>query len=244
MSAFDPWEPFYDSVQRQQVFLRNPLPPGTGVCRVCRSSAGVGFATCFQCAQHAKASRTLADAVVPVSYALKGQQHAHNLAAYKFTPPSQSAQRALLSLGLVFLRTHIACLSARAGGDFTHLSVVPSTKGRIGAHPIDGLLQSVSLPRVQAVAITPYPPDDRAFHHDRFSVDAVPPRSRVLLVDDTWTTGARIQSLSHALKAAGASSVVAVVLGRHVNPNHDGSQALVDQIVSTSFDINRCSLDD
>lgn len=240
----DPWEPIYEAVRRQQVFLRNPLSPGEGVCRVCRSSAGAGFATCFQCGQHARASQTLADAVVPVSYAIKGQQHAHNLAAYKFSPPSQSAQKALLALSLVFFRTHISCISNRAGGDFTHLCVVPSTKGRSGAHPMEGILRWSSLPRIQAIGNAGYAPEDRTFHHDRFMVDAVPRGARVLLADDTWTTGARIQSLSHALKVAGANAVVAVVMGRHVNPAHDGSKAIVEQIENEGFDIGRCSLDD
>ncbi|WP_405393523.1 hypothetical protein [Microbispora hainanensis] len=40
----------------------------------------------------------------------------------------------------------------------------------------------------------------------------------MLLVDDTWTTGARVQPASHALKQAGADRVAAIVLGRHANP--------------------------
>ncbi len=40
----------------------------------------------------------------------------------------------------------------------------------------------------------------------------------VLLVDDTWTTGASAQAAARALKAAGAHRVALVVIGRHVNP--------------------------
>jgi hypoxanthine phosphoribosyltransferase len=39
----------------------------------------------------------------------------------------------------------------------------------------------------------------------------------VLLIDDTWTTGASAQSAAAALKQAGAGKVGAVVIGRHVN---------------------------
>ena len=42
-------------------------------------------------------------------------------------------------------------------------------------------------------------------------------RCSVLLIDDTWTTGANAQSAAAALKRAGAGAVAAVVIGRHVN---------------------------
>ena len=38
----------------------------------------------------------------------------------------------------------------------------------------------------------------------------------MLLIDDTWTTGSSAQSAAIALRAAGATSVVTVVIGRHV----------------------------
>ncbi len=40
--------------------------------------------------------------------------------------------------------------------------------------------------------------------------------ARVLLLDDTWTTGASVQSAAMALRGAGAGAVAAVVLGRHL----------------------------
>ena len=38
----------------------------------------------------------------------------------------------------------------------------------------------------------------------------------VVLLDDTWTTGASAQSACAALRLAGARSVAVIVLGRHV----------------------------
>jgi hypothetical protein len=186
-----------------------------------------------------------ADAVVPISYAVKGTQHAHNLASYKFTQPAQGAQRALLSLGLLFLYRHRQCLEDSAGGRFTHMAVVPSTRARHGPHPLQSLLgPRTSLPVLAVASTTRYPPEDRQFHPDRFSVANPPAGPRVLLMDDTWTTGARVQSLSHTLKSVGALSVVAVVLGRHVNPSHEGSKALVGRARKSPFDVSRCVLED
>ncbi|MFI6098404.1 ComF family protein [Lentzea sp. NPDC051213] len=39
----------------------------------------------------------------------------------------------------------------------------------------------------------------------------------ILLVDDTWTSGASLQSAAVALKRAGATRVVGLVIGRHLD---------------------------
>lgn len=244
MSSSDPWASFEEAVERQAVYLHGPLPPGPGVCRICRSAAAEGFERCYPCAQQLRSSSLTADAVVPISYAVKGTQHAHNLASYKFTQPSQGAQRALVSLGLLFLYRHRVCLEDAAGGRFTQLAVVPSTRARPGPHPLQSLIGlRTSLPVAAVWSTGLYPPEDRQFHPDRFAVATAPARARVLLMDDTWTTGARVQSLSHTLKSAGALSVVAVVLGRHVNPAHEGSKALAERVRKSPFDIGKCVLE-
>ncbi|MBO4140210.1 hypothetical protein J5U46_08650 [Micromonospora tulbaghiae] len=66
----------------------------------------------------------------------------------------------------------------------------------------------------------------------------------VLILEDTWTTGARTQSLAHALKVAGATTVAAVVLGRHVDPNYAPARQLLNTIASPVFDTTRCAAED
>jgi orotate phosphoribosyltransferase len=61
----------------------------------------------------------------------------------------------------------------------------------------------------------------------------------VLLVDDTWTTGANAQSAAAALKRAGAGAVAAVVIGRHVNRDWNDNDRRLRQI-PTPFDWSRC----
>ncbi len=51
---------------------------------------------------------------------------------------------------------------------------------------------------------------------DRFRAPRPLTGASVLLLDDTWTSGGTAQSAAVALKRAGARSVAAVVLGRHV----------------------------
>jgi len=61
----------------------------------------------------------------------------------------------------------------------------------------------------------------------------------VLLIDDTWTTGASAQSAAAALKAAGAGAVAAIVVGRHVNRDwHDNDDRL--KKLAGRFEWTRC----
>ena len=63
----------------------------------------------------------------------------------------------------------------------------------------------------------------------------------VLLVDDTWTTGANAQSAAAAVKAAGAGRVAAVAIGRHVNREWgDNDRRLLE--LEGRFDWSRCAL--
>ncbi len=132
---------------------------------------------------------------------------------------------------LVFLRDHCSCAWRMAGGGApTHLAVVPSTRGRPGPHPLHALTAPLlTRPWAElALPVRSYPPDpdDRDLGLDRFILPSRLPGARVLLLDDTWTTGSRAQSAAAALKLAGATRVVVVVLGRHLNMGDDGMERI------------------
>jgi len=177
----------------------------------------------------------------------RAPQHAHNLIIYKATQPSAPAQVNLSSLGILYIAYHWECLTGALGGPLTHIVTVPSTRGRQGPHPIETIITNrIRLPRLQPLVNTNYSPDDRDFHADRFWL---PPGAatgaRVLLMDDTWTSGGRIQSLAYMLKATGAAGVAAVVLGRHVNPEYGPARTLIRQLrAAPRFDLTRCALED
>ncbi|MEU5548167.1 hypothetical protein ABZ738_00185 [Micromonospora sp. NPDC047793] len=231
-------------VERQRNYLRSPLPPGDGICVVCRSTAGIGFELCYQCGQHRSASGGIqADVVAPIAYSVAREQHDHNLIVYKSAQPSVVAMGNLSSLTVLYLAFHWDCFADVLGGRFTHVVTVPSTRGRPGVHPLETIVaRRLPLPVLRPVSNPAYRGDDRNFRHDRFQL----PQSgasggRVLLLDDTWTTGSRVQSLAFALKAAGAVAVAAVIIGRRVNPAYGPSALLLERLrAAREFDIARC----
>jgi len=99
----------------------------------------------------------------------------------------------------------------------THACVVPSCRGRPGPHPLQALLREfLALPWTVLRLQPGTDPWARALDPDRFRAPYPLTGASVLLLDDTWTSGGRAQSAAVALKRAGARSVAAVVLGRHV----------------------------
>jgi len=156
--------------------------------------------------------------VLPVVFAPKGSPIARYLWQYKSPGPSAevaAARAVLLALLLVFLRDHGACAWRSAGfGQPSHVAVVPTARARPDVHPLRRLLAPyLGWPWAELTAR----PDQRERDLDPGRFEAAPiPDARVLLVDDTWTTGASAQSAAMALRRAGARSVATVVIGRHV----------------------------
>src|ERR1700678_354478 len=91
-------------------------PPGAPVCRVWRGPVRSGFARCYQCERQARFGRgLLADAVVPISYALKGTAFADDLWRYKsMVAPAAAARASVLALLLAFLADHGPCVWRQA----------------------------------------------------------------------------------------------------------------------------------
>jgi hypothetical protein len=161
--------------------------------------------------------------VAPVAYAVKGSPLARDLWLYKAgRPESAAAGSRLLLLLLLFLHDHGSWVWRQAGmARPSHASVVPSGRGRAGPHPLQALAgRYLSLPWL---SLCPRPGGDpwaRSLDPARFRSRQQMTGARVLLLDDTWASGASAQSAAAALKRGGARSVAVVVIGRHVNRLH------------------------
>ncbi|MFD8967087.1 hypothetical protein ACFV0C_19200 [Streptomyces sp. NPDC059568] len=230
-------------------FLVHPLPPGPGICQVCRGPAKAGYPTCWQCQQAANVLGTsVADAVVPVSLALKSEQYANELWRYKNAagPQQQYFRMGLAAVLWRFLALHEDCVAAHcAVPGFDTVTIVPSTSGRED-HPLRTMvadMAGITRDRYRDL-LTPTPDASalgRTASAGRYTSSALWGES-VLLIDDTWTTGSHAQSAAAALKAAGAGSVAVVVLGRHLNINYGDTAMHIEQARLRRFSWDVCPI--
>jgi hypothetical protein len=141
-------------------------------------------------------------------------------------PPAAARLRESLA---AFLRDKGDALWREAGMNAgpTAVAVVPSGQGRLGAHPLVGMVLScVALPLVR-LCIVPAETHTRGVNPGWVRVGDAVAGGDVLVVDDTWVSGGSAQSTAAALKLAGARRVAVVVLGRHVNPADPRSAAFL-----------------
>ena len=215
-------------------------------CRTCRGPVQAGFARCYQCdLAHARCGGLLADVIAPVAYAVKGGRLAGDLWRYKSGSAGAAEAGARLAAMLArFLREHSdqvwRAAGMAAGPELA--AIVPSGQGRPGPHPLLGIVAScVDVP------IVPLSTAPGAAARARGLADGVAAGwptiggavagADVLLVDDTWVSGASAQSAAAALKAAGARRVALVVVGRHVDPADPRSAEFLRTLRSRSASI-------
>ena len=221
-------------------------PPAVAVptCVVCRGPVRPGYARCYQCERHDVLGHgLLADAVVPVSYAVKGTDLAEALWRYKSSSaPGSPARRCLLALLLTFLNDHGSCVWREAAmPPPDRLAVVPTGYGRPGPHPLLRLASPYLRLPLAPLAIRPGR-QGRDLDVHRFRAGLLPAGGGVLLLDDSWVSGASAQSACAALKLAGAGRVAIVVLGRHLSPADPRAGSLIARLTPAPYDPSACAV--
>lgn len=233
-----PWEELRARVRRIPG-LGRPSPAG---CPVCRGPVGPRYALCYQCDQHEMlAHGLLADAVVPISYAIRDSAFARDLWQYKSWQDTDRAMRVrLLALLLVFLHEHGECVWRAADMPSPdRLAVVPTGRGRPGPHPLRAMV--APLLRLPLISLTLRPGEQgRDLNTGRFAVGVPVTGANVLLLDDTWVSGSSVQSAAAALKLAGAARVAVVLLGRHINPGERCAAAIT--ATREDYDPAKCAI--
>jgi predicted amidophosphoribosyltransferase len=218
--------------------------PGPGVCVVCFNLTD-GYPWCYACAH----GRSVLDAAAPISYSVAHESLHRALFGYKRLPePLARGPRAELTTILSrYLERHERCLARAAGTrGFDVVATVPSgQRHRDQEHPlrriVTAALGATKARHSRLLCRSAF--DTGVREYDFLKYLAVRPLDgeAVLLVDDTWTTGANAQSAAAALKAAGAGRVAAVAIGRHVNREWgDNERRLLE--LEGRFDWNRCAL--
>jgi predicted amidophosphoribosyltransferase len=216
--------------------------PGPGVCRSCFNLTD-GYDRCYACAH---IPRHL-DVVAPISYSVAHEQLHHVLAAYKRSNGTVG-QRLAIQLAAVLWRHldhHERCLAwAAKTTKFDLVTTVPSgNPDRDEHHPLRWIVSELVGPtrerHERLLKRTNVAAEPHEYMRAKFASTRRLPNTAVLLIDDTWTTGASAQAAAAALKAAGAATVAAVVIGRHVNRDWCENDRHLRELTQP-FDWSRC----
>jgi predicted amidophosphoribosyltransferase len=226
-------------------FMLTPLAPGTAdVCSVCLTFTE-GHGTCYPCGRNAR----FADAVLPISYSVHfGQLHTA-LAQYKrrVGPVARRFQIELAAVLWRFLTTHEGCLARRAGASgFDLVTTVPSSDPqRDPSHPLRDIVGTIVGPTrdryapLLARSGTPVPA--RTVDPGKYNPTRDLDGESVLLIDDTWASGANAQCAAGGLKSGGAGPVGVLVIGRHIQESYRNNATRL-RGVSRTFSWEICAL--
>lgn len=226
-------------------FMLGPRP-GPDACACCFDLTD-GGTRCYHCSHDA----AWVDVMAPISYSIGGEQLHHALAGYKryAGPAGRHLAAGLAAVLWRHLGDHEHCLARAAAVDsFDVVTTVPSSdRSRDGTHPLHTLVGELVKPLQPRYERLLHRTDAAVTAHrfgaGRYEACKDLGGRAVLLIDDTWTTGANAQSAAAALKAAGAERVAVVVIGRYVNRawGHNDRQL---RRLPLPFDWGRCALCD
>ena len=200
--------------------LLRPLRRGPGVCTRCFNLTD-GFGLCFACTL----VEPWLDHMASISYSVSGSPLHRALWSYKHLS-GRPASHARLELAILlghFLARHESCLASAIGRQgFDLITTVPSSdRARDQGHPLRTIVQGMiplTAERHERVLVrSSVPTQPHRFDPERFSAVRPLGGEAVLLLDDTWTTGANAQSAAAALRRAGSGPVAALAIGRHLN---------------------------
>lgn len=200
------------------------------VCALCRAPVDENYRYCYQC--HFVPETARPDLVGFTSYAIAHEQSGTDMYRYKGHPASSQALsgvHALLSHGLA----HVRCASRLVGVPPDAVAVMPSRSNHVpGApSPLQQLCARLVPESVPMIGLQPKPGgrSDRLVHGDAFVTGGCQDRKHVLLIDDTWVSGATVMSAVAAIRQAGAERVTTLVLARWLDKRYRPTSQLLTQ---------------
>jgi hypothetical protein len=147
-----------------------------------------------------------------------------------------------------FLQLHGDCVATAAGGQWNIITSVPSSRDREGEHPLETAIKLVPELRDQYEPLLRLGPGE--ITHTVAGDDGYEPLrrldgERILLVDDTFTSGARAQSAASAINNGGGVAAAILPVGRVINPNwSDQHHEYWRRQSRVVFDFDRCCVGD
>lgn len=210
-------------------YLRNTLHAAGVTCDVCAGPIQSQYARCYRCAM-SRSTLGVADLVGSMIYAFDGAQSGRLMYGYKSAYPGPSHKRTVSALVVLGVREHKECANRLVGVDATNWATIPSLRKIGSAHPFRAILTAEISPgsEIEVVANPPISDPRDIDPTNYLVVTPVPPGAHVMVIDDTWTSGGHAQSVSAALKAAGAGKVSILTVARWVDPSAPWVRQWVD----------------
>ncbi|MGP0109167.1 MAG: hypothetical protein ACLPR9_09970 [Acidimicrobiales bacterium] len=153
----------------------------------------------------------------------------------------------VVSLLSQFLTMHGECIAQAAGGEWDVITTVPSSAERSGQHPL-----VTAINRVQGLS-DQYVPllkrGDATIAHlsasdDGYELLTPLDGERILLIDDTFTSGSRVQSAASRLSLGGGDVLAIVPIGRVITPSFNETVAEYwKKQRTTTFKFDTCCLE-
>lgn len=204
------------------------------VCPVCAGPKKTEYELCIACAgeaQQAFALRmdgvALADIVRFGHYAYKGEQMYRVMQGYKNAddPSASEYQKDIKYIAADALTVHYPCIAKIAGGMPTAWATIPSTrsspnygKPHILTKLVTPFMARKGIQKLQLQANaekTHNHIDPRVFSLATESQQ--PDFAHVLLIEDSWTTGATVQSAAAMLRLRGAAYITVYCMSRIID---------------------------
>lgn len=187
----------------------------------------------------------LADRVATIIYGVAGQQSGRAMRTYKAVYRIQEARNLVGFMLTVALMRHWACPERLESQPISNWATVPSLRGRVDTHPLRDMLLKILPDQTELeLQATGTGTADRENRADKFvgppSRHPLPGNAHVLLIDDTWTTGANVNSAVLTLRKAGAATVSVLVVARWLNPEFGENAAFFRDRLTSDYDPSIC----
>ena len=202
-----------------------PMPgDADDVCPLCRSGRTSPSALCDSCQRTSSQVSRPIKQVIPISYYTtpsRLRDLMHDYKEHEEGEVRRIKERAVAAIVARYLNEHAAAL-ADLFGRWDAAVAVPSTK-RPGPSALQTAIEENFADTVGAFENCLAPgPGLMKFNEaseSGFEVVGHIADQSFLLIDDTFTTGAHLQSAHHALASAGATVSVSMVVTRKINPS-------------------------
>ena len=219
-----------------------PMPyDAPDVCPMCRSGRTSPTALCISCTSTSSQVSHPCPMVIPISFYAKPsplRERMHDFKEHGDEVVRATESRNVAAIAARYIAEHGGALAERFGA-WDATVAVPSTR-----HNDRPALQTAieeNFPGTFAPFTRPLTQGSGSMGFNQASESGFLPTEavegkRFLLIDDTFTTGARLHSAHHALVANGATIPAAVIVTRKINPSSRyGSLAMWNRQTQIAF---------